>query len=336
MNRTICDSVADELAELVAGDPDAIDRHADHLAGCDDCRDARHEAARLANLLADAGSDHVEPPDLADRLLALVDAADSATSMERDPTWSPPPAHLATGTAALDTTRTSAAPDTIYASAAPDTIGVSAAPDTTHASAPDIHASAPPDTTRASAPDTTRASAPDTIHASAPPDTTRASAPDTTRASAPDTTRVSDGPDTARVSDGPDTTHASAPDTTRASAPDTTRASAPRDAKQAPAPSGATIPRPHAPRAAHAGRLAPVPAPRAPHRRSRIWIAAGAVAAIAAIGVGIAQLRERGGPASEPVAAPGSAALPAGAIGTIATVERAAADPRGGLEVRTP
>src|SRR5262245_25519013 len=76
--RTPCDEVSDELAELVAGDPDAIARHADHLAGCDDCRDARHDAAQLAALVAAAGADHVERGDLADRVLAALDGSATA------------------------------------------------------------------------------------------------------------------------------------------------------------------------------------------------------------------------------------------------------------------
>ena len=72
---TECELVSDELAELVAGDSAAIARHADHLAGCDDCRDARYEATRLAELLAGAGADHVPAPDLLERVLAAAAAA---------------------------------------------------------------------------------------------------------------------------------------------------------------------------------------------------------------------------------------------------------------------
>ena len=70
---TTCDQVTAELSELVDGDRDAIGRHADHLAGCDACRDARHDAAQLAALVADAGVDHLAPGDLADRVLAALD-----------------------------------------------------------------------------------------------------------------------------------------------------------------------------------------------------------------------------------------------------------------------
>ncbi|MDB4956122.1 MAG: hypothetical protein JWO36_3691 [Myxococcales bacterium] len=68
-----CDQVTDDLAELVDGNRDAIARHADHLASCDTCRDARHEATKVAAMLVDAGSDHVPAADLVDKLLAAVD-----------------------------------------------------------------------------------------------------------------------------------------------------------------------------------------------------------------------------------------------------------------------
>jgi hypothetical protein len=67
-----CSLVQDDLADLVAGDSATIARHADHLASCDDCRDARHEAAQLANALGAAGADHVAPMDLVERVLAAA------------------------------------------------------------------------------------------------------------------------------------------------------------------------------------------------------------------------------------------------------------------------
>lgn len=67
-----CQDVQDDLADLVAGDRDAIARHADHLASCDACRDARHEATELAALIGQAGSDHVPPADLAAKVLAAI------------------------------------------------------------------------------------------------------------------------------------------------------------------------------------------------------------------------------------------------------------------------
>jgi tetratricopeptide (TPR) repeat protein len=71
---TTCDQVTDELALLVDGDPQAIARHADHLATCDACRDARHDATELARAVAGAGADYVPAPGLEARLLAAVEA----------------------------------------------------------------------------------------------------------------------------------------------------------------------------------------------------------------------------------------------------------------------
>ncbi|MDB4962118.1 MAG: hypothetical protein JWP01_2117 [Myxococcales bacterium] len=79
-----CQEVQDDLADLVAGDRDAIARHSEHLAGCDACRDARHEATELAAMLGAAGSDHVPPGDLVARVLAAATAdpakADAGTA----------------------------------------------------------------------------------------------------------------------------------------------------------------------------------------------------------------------------------------------------------------
>ncbi len=65
-----CESVMDDLSAIVDGDADAIAKHGDHLAGCDDCRDARHDATRLARMIAGAGGDHVAPANLEERVLA--------------------------------------------------------------------------------------------------------------------------------------------------------------------------------------------------------------------------------------------------------------------------
>ncbi|MBA3451526.1 MAG: FecR domain-containing protein, partial [Deltaproteobacteria bacterium] len=69
---TTCNEVQDELADLVAGDRDAVARHSEHLASCDACRDARHEATELAARVGQAGSDHVSPEDLVARVLAAA------------------------------------------------------------------------------------------------------------------------------------------------------------------------------------------------------------------------------------------------------------------------
>ncbi len=72
--RNAHDEVLDDLDALVAGDRDAIARHADHLASCDQCRDAKHEAAHVATMLRGAGSDYVPNNGLVDALLASIDA----------------------------------------------------------------------------------------------------------------------------------------------------------------------------------------------------------------------------------------------------------------------
>jgi tetratricopeptide (TPR) repeat protein len=77
--NTACESVLDELDDLVSGNPDAIARHSDHLAGCDDCRDARHEASQLAAIAGNAGHDYVPMADLEARILAKIDAHQLAT-----------------------------------------------------------------------------------------------------------------------------------------------------------------------------------------------------------------------------------------------------------------
>ena len=105
MMRTSCEDVTNDLSDLVAGDRDAIARHADHLASCDTCRDARHEATRLASLLAHAGDDHVSPGEvIVDRLMEALDSAavssqPSAVSQKTEPvvaTVSRPPSAAAT------------------------------------------------------------------------------------------------------------------------------------------------------------------------------------------------------------------------------------------------
>src|SRR3569623_1728953 len=70
---TTCDQLTEDLSLIVEGDRSAIDRHADHLASCDACRDARHEAPQLARLVAATGSDVVPSKDLEARLLAALD-----------------------------------------------------------------------------------------------------------------------------------------------------------------------------------------------------------------------------------------------------------------------
>ncbi len=80
MSSDACNAFLDDLAAVVAGDQAALERHLDHLADCDACRDARHEATQAAAAIADAGADYVVPDDLEARILGAVDqtAGDSA------------------------------------------------------------------------------------------------------------------------------------------------------------------------------------------------------------------------------------------------------------------
>lgn len=84
-----CSLVQDDLADLVAGDSATIARHAEHLASCDDCRDARHEAAHLSTTLGAAGADYVLPADMLDRVMAAAATSPSATLQM--PTVAPAP-----------------------------------------------------------------------------------------------------------------------------------------------------------------------------------------------------------------------------------------------------
>jgi len=68
-----CERVAEELAAIIDGDREVIARHAEHLASCDACRDARHEASALSNRLAEAGADYIPGAGLIDRLMTAID-----------------------------------------------------------------------------------------------------------------------------------------------------------------------------------------------------------------------------------------------------------------------
>ena len=73
---TQCDRVTDDLSALVDGDRDAIARHADHLASCDHCRDARHEATLLAERVTASGADYVATGDLVGQLMQQIPVAE--------------------------------------------------------------------------------------------------------------------------------------------------------------------------------------------------------------------------------------------------------------------
>lgn len=66
MTNVTCERVADELASVLDGTASAA--VLDHIAGCDDCRDARYDAEQAAELVSAAGSDFRLPVDFAARL----------------------------------------------------------------------------------------------------------------------------------------------------------------------------------------------------------------------------------------------------------------------------
>ena len=70
-----CERFLEDLAAVVDGDEEALARHLDHLSGCDDCRDARHEAQNAASALRAAGDDFAMPGGFEDQVLGAVDSA---------------------------------------------------------------------------------------------------------------------------------------------------------------------------------------------------------------------------------------------------------------------
>jgi ferric-dicitrate binding protein FerR (iron transport regulator)/tetratricopeptide (TPR) repeat protein len=81
MKNQECATFRDELAALIEiardrtpDQPAISDELLDHLADCDECRDARHEALLIAEALAVAGADYVHPEDMTRRVLAALDS----------------------------------------------------------------------------------------------------------------------------------------------------------------------------------------------------------------------------------------------------------------------
>jgi ferric-dicitrate binding protein FerR (iron transport regulator) len=70
MSSALCSEVTDNMADVLDGCADQ--RLVDHIATCDDCRDARHDAERGRALVARAGADFVVPADLEARLEAAL------------------------------------------------------------------------------------------------------------------------------------------------------------------------------------------------------------------------------------------------------------------------
>lgn len=74
----LCSQVDEAMAELLDGS--ASEALFDHVADCDRCRDARHDARRAADVVSDSAADYVHPADLTSRLLAALDAGEQARS----------------------------------------------------------------------------------------------------------------------------------------------------------------------------------------------------------------------------------------------------------------
>ena len=68
-----CNQLLEDLAAIVDGDEQLLEKHLDHLSECDSCRDARHEAVQAAAAIADAGADYQHPADFGERVTSAVD-----------------------------------------------------------------------------------------------------------------------------------------------------------------------------------------------------------------------------------------------------------------------
>jgi len=90
MSSNACEMFLDDLAAIVDGDETLLEKHLDHLADCDACRDARHEASEVAARVADAGADYEHPADMEERVLAAIDAG-AETEADSDVADPPPP-----------------------------------------------------------------------------------------------------------------------------------------------------------------------------------------------------------------------------------------------------
>ena len=86
-NSVTCQRITEEMASVLDGSapPEVLA----HVAGCDACRDARHDAERAELLMSEAGRDFQLPPDLTQRLLAATAPAAPAAPLTS-------PAHAST------------------------------------------------------------------------------------------------------------------------------------------------------------------------------------------------------------------------------------------------
>jgi ferric-dicitrate binding protein FerR (iron transport regulator)/Mg-chelatase subunit ChlD/tetratricopeptide (TPR) repeat protein len=70
----VCNEVEANLADVIDG---SDSNYADHIASCDHCRDAKHEAKLLAQRVKGAGADYVLAGDMMDKVLARIDVEGS-------------------------------------------------------------------------------------------------------------------------------------------------------------------------------------------------------------------------------------------------------------------
>jgi hypothetical protein len=83
LDHGLCAEVAAHLAEIVDGTAPA--NLYDHLAECDACRDARHEAEEARALAEAAGRDHRSPRDLERRVLAALEQRGTSSPAAPEP-----------------------------------------------------------------------------------------------------------------------------------------------------------------------------------------------------------------------------------------------------------
>ena len=70
---TLCREVEDALSQVLEGSASATIY--DHIAGCDACRDLRHDANLASEMVAEAGADFRAPEDFGRALAARLEAA---------------------------------------------------------------------------------------------------------------------------------------------------------------------------------------------------------------------------------------------------------------------
>ncbi|WP_437778408.1 FecR domain-containing protein [Sorangium sp. So ce1097] len=96
----LCGEVEEQLAEVVDGT--ARPSLYEHIAGCDACRDLRHDAARAAEAAAAAGADFRPADDFAEALIRRLEAARPAEGAPRGAVLRAVPAGARDGEATAD------------------------------------------------------------------------------------------------------------------------------------------------------------------------------------------------------------------------------------------